>query len=154
MNKVLFLCTGNYYRSRFAEFYFRHVANGQNLNWTAESRGLRLSASNVGPLSVYTIDTCRQLGICTDPLRDPIALQRSDLEDATLTIAVKESEHRPLMRLNFPDWEDKILYWNVHDIDCATPEEALPGLKTLVDQLVIRIAATPVEQAMIAPSRA
>jgi hypothetical protein len=37
---VLFLCTGNYYRSRFAEALFNSVAGKMGLPWRASSRGL------------------------------------------------------------------------------------------------------------------
>lgn len=62
MNTVLFLCTGNYYRSRFAEFYFRHLANQHSLNWRAESRGLQITQGNVGPLSIFTQQECERRG--------------------------------------------------------------------------------------------
>ena len=39
---VLFLCTGNYYRSRFAEVLFNSVAGKLGLPWRASSRGLAL----------------------------------------------------------------------------------------------------------------
>jgi protein-tyrosine phosphatase len=39
---VLFLCTGNYYRSRFAEVLFNSVAGTMGLPWRASSRGLAL----------------------------------------------------------------------------------------------------------------
>jgi hypothetical protein len=35
---VLFLCTGNYYRSRFAEVLFNSVAGKMGLPWRASSR--------------------------------------------------------------------------------------------------------------------
>jgi protein-tyrosine phosphatase len=46
---VLFLCTANYYRSRFAEFYFNSIAAAAGLPWQAESRGLSL---NVVPSTI------------------------------------------------------------------------------------------------------
>ena len=67
MNKLLFLCTGNYYRSRFAEMYFRHLAVQHGLNWTVDSRGLRISLGNVGPLSCFTQEECDRLSIETQP---------------------------------------------------------------------------------------
>ena len=39
---VLFLCTGNYYRSRFAEIYFNSVAVKMGLSWRAFFRALAL----------------------------------------------------------------------------------------------------------------
>ncbi len=39
---VLFLCAGDYYRSRFAECLFNSVAGKVGLPWRATSRGLAL----------------------------------------------------------------------------------------------------------------
>jgi protein-tyrosine phosphatase len=36
---VLFLCTGNYYRSRYAEELFNHLARAEGIGWRAFSRG-------------------------------------------------------------------------------------------------------------------
>ena len=59
--------------------------------------------------------------------------------EATLVVAVKEAEHRPLMRQHFPRWENRIEYWEVHDLDCALPDEALPQLQRHVDALIERL---------------
>ena len=54
---VLFLCTGNYYRSRFAESLFNSVAGKMGLPWRASSRGLALErgVNNVGPMAAAAI---------------------------------------------------------------------------------------------------
>ncbi len=110
MKTLLFLCTGNYYRSRFAELYFRHLAAQHGLDWRADSRGLRLHAGNEEPISTHTIQECQRLGISTVPIRWPLELVESDLATATLTVAVKETEHRPLIQMNFPTWEHCVEY--------------------------------------------
>ena len=52
---VLFLCTGNYYRSRFAAIFFNHLAREQSLPWVATSRGLKIGwPGNRGALSEHT----------------------------------------------------------------------------------------------------
>jgi len=58
MNKILFLCTGNYYRSRFAEHLFNWLAVKQGLDWQADSRGLALErgVNNVGAISRYAAE--------------------------------------------------------------------------------------------------
>ncbi|TWU15588.1 low molecular weight phosphatase family protein [Allorhodopirellula heiligendammensis] len=140
MNKLLFLCTGNYYRSRFAEMYFRHLAAQRGLDWEAESRGLRLCPGNEGSLSCFTQQECARLGIAIEPMRFPQSLSEADLETADLTIAVKETEHRSLMQANFPRWENGIEYWEIHDIDVATADEAMPILRQHVEALVHRLA--------------
>src|SRR5438445_5832879 len=54
---VLFLCTGNYYRSRFAEALFNSVAGKMGLPWQVSSRGLALErgVNNVGPMAVAAV---------------------------------------------------------------------------------------------------
>jgi protein-tyrosine phosphatase len=44
-NTVLFLCTGNYYRSRFAEMYLNDLAGRAGIDWSADSRALNISAA-------------------------------------------------------------------------------------------------------------
>jgi protein-tyrosine phosphatase len=59
MKALLFICTGNYYRSRFAELYFRHLATKHELNWHVYSRGLEPDQANEGMLSRHTIRECK-----------------------------------------------------------------------------------------------
>jgi len=135
MKTLLFLCTGNYYRSRFAELYFRHLCAAHSLDWQVDSRGLALEPQNIG-LSHYTQQECLRLGVSTEPHREPIPLSLNDLVKSDLTIAVKETEHRPLMRRKFPDWEHKVVYWEVHDLDVEPASKALPELRAHVESLL------------------
>ena len=138
-NVVLFLCTGNYYRSRFAEILFNHLAEDCALKWRAESRGLDLTigVDNLGPLSAHTRRWCAARGLAvTEPQRFPEAVNRDDLARATLIVAVKEAEHRPYLSRLFPDWASRVRYWHVHDLDCCGPDDALTQLETLVRDLV------------------
>src|ERR1700676_5815762 len=62
---VLFLCTGNYYRSRFAEVLFNSVAGKMGLPWQASSRGLALERGvhNVGPMAGEAVTGLGALGV-------------------------------------------------------------------------------------------
>lgn len=142
LQRILFLCTGNSYRSRFAEIYFNWYAPQRGLRWTAESRGLALDGWNYGPISRYTIDRLKEQGIPHDPdPRFPLAVSEVDLAAADRIVAVKEAEHRPLVARKFPAWTDRIEYWNVHDLDCSTPDDAFPHLEQALYQLIDRLAA-------------
>ena len=61
---VLFLCTGNYYRSRFAEVLFNSVAARMGLPWRASSRGLALERgiNNIGPMAPSAVKALESLG--------------------------------------------------------------------------------------------
>lgn len=142
MKQVLFLCSANYYRSRFAEHLFNWLAFRADLPWRAESRGLLVGYwGQVGPIYHSTLEALRRHGVPVDgDHRDPLQLTQIDLETADLVVAVKELEHRPLMAKQFPSWEDRVEYWHIDDLDCAQPEEALPLLEERVKTLVDRLA--------------
>lgn len=66
MKHLLFLCTGNYYRSRFAEAYFNHRAAVLKLPWRARSRGLAREITperNEGPVSPLVAAALRRRGV-------------------------------------------------------------------------------------------
>ena len=66
--KVIFVCSANYYRSRYAEHYFNWLASREQLGWKADSRGLMVGFwGNIGPISHHTVDALQQRGI---PLED------------------------------------------------------------------------------------
>ena len=142
MNKtILFLCTGNYYRSRFAESLFNHMAAEKKLELVAISRGLQIDmATLVGTVSVHTRDAARARGVKLDT-RMPIDLTYGDLRNAHLVVAVKETEHRPRLDARFPGWSHRVVFWNVHDLDGALPELALVEIETQVKKLIAQLAA-------------
>jgi protein-tyrosine phosphatase len=124
---VLFLCTANYYRSRFSEYLFNALAKKNGLPWQATSRGLLASTQwNIGPISEFTVERLTALGVPFDAKRFPMQVSEPDFQDADLVVAVKEAEHRAMMRELFPVWENRIEYWDVDDLDCAAAHQALP----------------------------
>lgn len=141
MKTVLFLCTGNYYRSRFAEAFFNDHAERRGLPWRAISRGLALTPINIGPLSSHTIErlTFHGIPVAAD-CRLPVDVTAADLAAADLVVAVKEAEHRPLVASRFPGLADRVEYWEVHDVDAARPEVAFPHLEREVLGLLDRLA--------------
>ena len=142
MKQVLFLCSANYYRSRFAEHFFNWLAPQRDVFWRADSRGLEVDRwGDIGAISPYTVDALKERQIpINGNSRHPQQVVFEDLAKSELVIAVKESEHRMMVAALFPEWEEAVEYWHVHDIDCAEPEEALPILEDLVRDLVDRLA--------------
>lgn len=141
MKRALFLCSANYYRSRFAEHLFNQLARQKRLPWHADSRGLLVGHwGDIGPISCYTVDRLKVCGVLLDENhRSPLPLTLEDLSTSDLVVAVKEVEHRPLMADQFPAWVDRIEYWHIDDLDCAQPEEALPQLEAHVEALIDRL---------------
>lgn len=136
---VLFLCTGNYYRSRFSEIWFNHLVAQNGLAWQATSRGLWQGHNpNPGPISRFTVAglAARNLVVDVDSERYPQRPTIADFETADLVIAVDEEEHRPMMEAQFPAWAERITYWLVHDLHLTEADDALGALEQKVTELV------------------
>lgn len=135
---VLFLCTGNYYRSRYAELIFNATASRMGLPWEATSRGLAIERgiNNVGPIARSTLEAAIALGIrpgdaCT---RMPCAVSEVEFAAAAWVVALKKDEHLPLMEERFPAWASKIEYWAIED-----EPGVLPLIEKEVNGLIARL---------------
>ena len=138
-NKILFICTGNYYRSRYAELFFNELAQKHGLSWSADSRGLEASAGrNVGPISKFALERLTQHGISPgDPARFPLQLEEKDLQEACLSIAINRVEHQPMMERLFPAWAERITYWDIADLNITIADKALSAIEKKVSDLAI-----------------
>ena len=135
MDSILFLCTGNYYRSRFAEEMFNHRA--QKSEWRAYSRGLSQDMSskpNIGPISSVVLDRLNGLGIePIDSRRYPIPVKESGFEEAAVLIAMSREEHYPMMKSQYAEYAEGIEYWDVEDTGILTPGLAMNRIESLTD---------------------
>jgi protein-tyrosine phosphatase len=137
--RVLFLCTGNYYRSRFAEILFNTLASRWNLNWSAFSRALAIErgSCNVGPISQHTRAACKARGMMIpEPTPFPCGARSEDFAAADKVIALKEAEHRAYMEQRFPQWLHRVEFWHVHDLDAAAPQDACAQIERHVTELI------------------
>ncbi len=135
---ILFLCTGNYYRSRYAELLFNLRAQELGLLWRADSRGLALDRGiyNFGPISRCVVETLTSRGHQVSSPRYPIQLTIYDLEEAERVIALKEAEHRPLLEERYAGWADRVEYWHIHDNDVWTVEQTLSHIELQIEDLL------------------
>lgn len=131
---ILFLCTGNFFRSRFAEYYFNYFA--KDLPWIAISRGLMLDQRNVGPISSYTIRELEKLGIPVGTPRDPIAVTNIDFEKADKIITLSAQEHQPIIIAHFPLWKEKVEYWDIGDLNVMSLNDAFPMMEKHLQELI------------------
>ncbi len=140
-DRVLFVCTGNYYRSRFAEAVFNHLAETRQLPLHAVSRGLMAHLAP-GPLAWDTHDALRARNISLRHTADESEqLTEQDLREARVIIALKDAEHRPMFVRMFPEWTDKVVYWDMTDQPEALPSVTLPAIEKEVGRLVDALAA-------------
>ena len=133
---IMFLCSGNYYRSRYAEVLFNSLAAQSGIAWQAVSRALHISGRNVGPISIHAVEGLARHGLTIQgDIRFPIEATEEDFQSAARIIAVKEAEHRSMVSKKFPAWNERVEFWQIHDIDCSEPAEALPELHAAVVKL-------------------
>lgn len=135
---ILFLCTGNYYRSRFAEVLFVSVAGKMRLPWRASSRALAIErgVNNIGPMATAAIKVLEAMGIRDAERcgRIPAQVTMDDLEKADLIVALKHAEHLPLLQERFPTFAEKVEFWHVEDAP-----EALAMIESKIMDLMARL---------------
>jgi protein-tyrosine phosphatase len=142
MKTLLFLCTGNYYRSRFAEELFNHRAPHAGLSWIAKSRALAIERgiSNVDSLAPFAVRALEERGLgARGANRPPQRCTMIDLKAADWIVALNETEHRPLLLERFPGWEQRVEYWHVGDVDVALPPAALNSIENEIQLLLFAL---------------
>jgi protein-tyrosine phosphatase len=139
-HRILFICTGNFYRSRFAEAVFNYRAEQMLLPWVAFSRGLAVHLAE-GFLSTFAADAllARHIDL-RHTGRQRIQLSEDDLLRADRRIAMDRTEHFPMMQDQFSAWADQIEYWDVPDIPYRSCDDALPEIEQKIIQLLQEVA--------------
>ena len=138
---VLFLCTGNYYRSRFAEELFNHFAALQSVFLNATSRGFTPHPHiNPGTISIHTLRALESRKIQpANADRMPAPVQTADFLNHRHCIALSETEHRPMMIKMFPRFLNRVRFWKVEDLAWETPEHAIAKIEFEVKNLLREI---------------
>lgn len=140
LRRVLFLCTGNYYRSRFAEILFNHLALEQGVPAVADSAGLAPACwtRNPGALSPHTLEALQMRGIVPH-LRLPRDVTPQDFHSSARVIAMKEEEHRPMVHSRFNAFARKVEYWAFDDIEDQPPGVVVPAIERRVRELLAEL---------------
>jgi len=135
---VLFLCTGNYYRSRFAEA----SSTPSPARWACRGRPRRGAwpwnevSPTAGRWPRPPSRALLALGVRPGEAfaRLPAQVTGEELEGADRIVALKQAEHLPLLQERFPTWAEKVELWQVED-----DPEALALIEREIMGLVARL---------------
>jgi protein-tyrosine phosphatase len=137
---VLFVCTGNFYRSRFAEAIFKARTTGSTL--TASSRGLDTSKPRDTGLSPLVVAELKRLNISADLVAGyPRQLKREDLGAADVVVLLDGREHAPMLHKQFPQVDmAKVRQWSVQDVPAMAASDAFAEITRQVELLIAELA--------------
>ena len=101
MKKILFVCTANIHRSRFAEEVFNHLAIQDNKEYRAFSAGLRVGDFSYREIYYPALEHLESFNI--KPIRPKESSMHIDdviLEDYYKIICMDKNEHKPMVDAN------------------------------------------------------
>ena len=140
MNNILFVCTGNIFRSRFAEEVFNHLCKINGVDATAFSAGLQVGRYKQRKIYWPAINELEKLKI--EPLRsneDSVHIDDIDVSIYDQIICMDEEEHKPMVRSNELLSGFTFQYWNIVDMPKVSSDISLPKcykkVESLIDQL-------------------
>lgn len=129
---VLFICSGNHFRSRFAEAVFNCEADRRGIPWRAFSRGLSTGMTK-RDLSSLVKRGLAARGIKRSYIAPrKVQLSEEDLLRAQHIIALDNAEHRPMIAAQFPDWVNRVTYWDVPDRRITQPAVIMAAIEQKV----------------------
>ena len=128
---VLFVCTGNYYRSKFCENLWFFLLEKFDKKGSVSSSGLNPGLAQLwkdafGRVSPFTRRALKIIGV---PLVDDSSLHlisQQEVDDSDIVVFLNKSEHLPMLadsRVMVPI--SKIVAWNNEDVDQEFPMEAI-----------------------------
>lgn len=127
--KILFVCTGNAYRSPVAEALLKHL----NPNVEADSAGISPAIPISEDASKFLMRESAQKHLKTSPE----SLSQKVLESYDLIVAM-ETRHKEVIVSRCPQCADKIVVWSIPDPYFLPPEhteKVFNKIKTQVQKL-------------------
>ena len=137
MQKILFVCTANIFRSRFSEEVYNHLAANMNLSSHAFSAGLMVGHYKTRKIYAPALKQLKLLNI-TPKRKDELSIHINDLDlkQFDQVICMDKSEHQPMVRENKNLTNLNIEYWDIVDEPFVSRDISLPQCYIRVEKLV------------------
>tara|TARA_B100001250_G_scaffold65491_1_gene51943 strand:- start:257 stop:688 length:432 start_codon:yes stop_codon:yes gene_type:complete len=140
MKKILFVCTANIFRSRFAEEVFNSLAREEDSSLSAFSAGLKVGEFTTRKIYYPALEQLERFNI--EPLREnevSTHIDDLDLDEYDRIICMDKPEHKPMVDDN-PNLKGRdIEYWNIVDIPDQDSRVSLPICYEKVNKLFSEI---------------
>lgn len=129
--KVLFVCTGNYYRSKFCENLWYFLLEKFDKEGEVSSSGLKPELASLwkdafGPVSPFTTKALRVMSIPLYNSSSLNPLSQSEVFENDKVVFINKEEHMPLLSesgITIPI--SKIICWENEDVDEEFPMESI-----------------------------
>ncbi|MDC3166361.1 hypothetical protein OA955_01250 [Candidatus Marinimicrobia bacterium] len=137
MQKILFVCTANIFRSRFSEEVYNYLANNLNLSSRAFSAGLMVGHYKTRTIYGPALEHLKLLNIVPER-KDELSTHIDDLnlKQFDKIICLDKNEHQPMVRKNKNLSNYTIEYWNIVDEPLVSRNISLPQCYKKVEKLV------------------
>ena len=137
MQKVLFVCTANIYRSRFSEEVYNYLARKLMLPSRAYSAGLMVGQYKTRKIYAPVMEYLNTLDII--PRRkDELSIHVNDLDlkEFDKIICMDKNEHEPMVSANTKLDGLNIEYWDIVDEPLVSRKISLPRCYKKVEKLI------------------
>jgi len=127
--KILFVCTGNSFRSPMAEAILKKHRSDLEVE-SAGTKPARMIASNAKEL-------LERENALENLKRTPEGLEQKNLEEYDLIVAMKEDHKNEILK-RYPQMKVRIQVWNIEDpinLPCGSDKKVFDEIKKKVSEL-------------------
>ena len=137
MKKVLFVCTANIHRSRFAEEVFNFFCTKHNKDYHAFSAGLRVGDYSYRKIYFPALENLKVFNIIPKRPNDLSKhIKDVNLENYDKIICMDEDEHKPMVNSDPKLSNYNFEYWNITDMPKVDSDVSLPLCYKKVENLL------------------